>query len=153
MARAIETDPHMNFKFGVRHDERSPWVGFTAVDIVPGVAGSKGVLHLKKRLGHDFIDFLNQVGDRLNIGIFHISEGFPCDNPRFQIDLYGLSRKDMEMGTIRLDAKGGPADQQVLQTDIVMTFDRMVMRDKDSNYESAVVRRQPMVRATTPVIM
>lgn len=160
MARSIELSPYMNFRFGVRHDERSPWLGFTAVDIIPGVNGKKGVLHLKKHLGPDFVDFLCRVGDRLNIGVFHVDEEIACDSPQFQINLYGLSRAEMELGNISLDAMGGPPETQVLQTDVVLTFERMEMRNRGSSFvmgaarqPSAASRLQRVVKATSPVIM
>lgn len=142
MARAIQTDPHMNFRFGVRHNRISPWIGFSEVYIVPALNGKGGVLHLRKHLGSDFINFMNEVGSQLNIGVFHISEEHDCADPRLQIDLHGVRWADGELGPIKLDAKGGDPREQVLQTEVVFEFAHMTIRDQNASFVQGWTQRK-----------
>jgi hypothetical protein len=164
MSQAVQTDPFMNFRFGVRHDRNPPWIGFTEVYIVPNVAGGGGgVLHLRKHLGSDFINFMNDVGSQLNIGVFHISEKNGCPDPRLQIDLRGVRWADGELGPIKLDAKGGDPREQVLQTEVAFEFEWMEMRDQDASFVQGWTQRKlpdashplyrRVVKPTSPVIM
>ena len=137
MARAVETDPYMNFRFGVRLDETSPWVGFSEVIVDPdGLGGSGGTVTLKKAVGEEFINFVNSLKGRVNIGIFHITEETGCPDPMTQIDLYGVTGTRVVMGSIVLDAMGGAAEEQVLVTDFAMVYERMEMRSKGAKLKT-----------------
>jgi hypothetical protein len=163
MARAVQTDPHMNFRFGVRHNRISPWVGFTEVYIVPALNGKGGTLHLRKQLGSDFMNFMNDVGSQLNIGVFHLSEEIGCPDPRLQIDLHGVRYTDGELGPIKLDATSRYPNEQVLQTEVVFEFEHMEMRDGNAAFVQGWVERkipgashpvyQRAVKPSAPVIM
>ena len=150
MARAIHLDPHMNFRFGVRHERGQPWLGFCSVSIVPDKAGNgPGTVEFTKAYGTELIEFMNNPATTLNIGLFHISEERGCPNPKSQIDLYGVSPKNCRMmGPIKLDAKGGQeaGGSSILIVEIAMRYERAIFYPKDDE-------RPPVVKASAPIYM
>ena len=154
MARAVETDPLMNFRFGVRLDESSPWIGFSVVEIVPHKIGaSSGTVRFEKCLGSEFIEFLESVTDRINIGIFHRTEEIGCAEPESQIDLYGVRVNNLVLGSIKFDASGGSVERQVLSTDVTMDYERMVIRAKGGASLSVECVKRRTSRSDHPIIM
>ena len=149
MARAISTDPHMNFRFGVRHKRGEPWLGFCTVSITPDKAGNgPGTIEFSKHYGEELIAFMNNPSTTLNIGIGHISEERNCLDPKSQIDLYGVVPKDCRMmGPIKLDAKGGQEEvgTSVLIVHTSMRYERAVFYPKSDERLSRAKARRPIV--------
>ncbi len=109
VARAVETDPYMNFRFGLRTSRDSDWIGFSAIGINPTEPGSgAGKLELEKAWGEEFLALLNLGKTNLNIGIWHITEDFAGhkDEPSCQIDLHDVDFRRALMSQIWLDAMG-----------------------------------------------
>lgn len=105
MARAIQLDPYMNFRFGLRLSREDPWIGFTAIGIYPDQVGNGGgTLELEKAMDEEFIRLMSLGKTSVNIGIFHFTEEWPNDNPRFQIDLHGVAFNEAHARGIKLDA-------------------------------------------------
>lgn len=109
MARAIGTDPYMNFRFALRTARGEPWIGFSSISIMPEKPGSgAGTVELEKAWGEEFVSLLDLGKTGLNIGIWHITEAFGehAEEPSFQIDLHGADFRQACVGQIWLDAMG-----------------------------------------------
>ena len=133
MARAISTDPYMNFRFGLRLGPKMPWIGLTKMLITPtGIARNAGTIRLEKAFGEELIELMNAGKTDVNIGVFHIQEERPCDNPEFQIDLFGVNFSSARLSPIQFDAMGGREDQTtgVLLGELVASYDRCEMTVK-----------------------
>lgn len=155
MARSVNHDPYMNFRFGLRLSKDSPWLGFTAIGIFPTKAGSgPGELCLEKHFGEELIELMNSGKTNVNIGIFHPTEAPICDDPKCQIDLFGVDFTKATMNPILLDAMGGQETDRtgVLISKISMPYERCDMYVKET-----ALKRSPSTpgssKADHPVVM
>jgi len=163
MARAVSTDPYMNFRFGLRLTKDSEWLGFSAIGISPNKPGQgPGTLELEKTLGEEFISLLNLGKTGLNIGIWHIAEEFGGKDPDFQIDIHGADFGNATMGQICLDAmsrqKRESRDEKVdprtrvLLSKLTVPYERLDMYVKETSFKGGQTGQRP-VRASHSVIM
>lgn len=163
MARAIHLDPYMNFRFGLRLSREDPWIGFTAIGIYPDQTGTgSGRLELEKAMDEEFVKLMDLGKRSVNIGIFHITEEWPSDDPQFQIDLHGVAFNEAFMGGIKLDAMSrtarkergdAPADHRtgVLLTSLSVSYDRCDWYVKETSLKGRP--GGPVARTSRPVVM
>jgi len=117
MASVIDTDPYMNFRFGLRLTRESKWIGFSAIEISPKTPGNGGgTLELEKAWDEELLGLLNLGKINVNVGIWHVTEEFGGKDPGFQIDLHGVNFQQAFIGTINLDAM--PASKRLSLSEI-----------------------------------
>ena len=117
MARAVETDPPMNFRFGLRIGGENGWRGFQRIEVEPsGHPSGPGVVHLEKALEPELLELVNLRGSqRAVIAVFHITDEMNGDEPLHRITLTGLRPERSKMDKIILDAHGRDGEKVMSQ--------------------------------------
>ena len=165
MARAISTDPYMDFRFGLRLDSESAWIGLSAISITPKDPGSgAGSLALEKAWGEELLTLLNLGKTNVNIGIWHISEDFGGKDPEFQIDVHGVDFQQAMIGQINLDAMSATKrlshpdtsreearKTRVLLGSITMDYDRCDFYIKETSFKGKP-QRSVVSKARPPIM-
>jgi len=117
VAKVVNSDPPMNFRFGLRIGEETGWRGFQRIEVEPtNHPSGPGVVHFEKALEPELLELVNLRGSqRAIIGVFHITDEMGGNDPLHRITLSGLKPERAKMSKIVLDAHGRGGEKVLSQ--------------------------------------